>query len=160
MIVVSDTSPIHYLVLIRAVHVLPMLFGEVLIPRTVASEPSHARAPDEVRAWFQSLPPWVKIRAPFNVGTIERLDPGEAEAIALTFELGADLLLIDDSAGKRAAKRLGIMSIGTLAILDHAAQQGMLDFRGAVENLEIHTNFRMPLDLRDRLIEEHKNRSG
>jgi predicted nucleic acid-binding protein len=32
MIVVSDTSPINYLVLIGPVDVLPQLYGEVIVP--------------------------------------------------------------------------------------------------------------------------------
>jgi len=38
MIVVSDTSPLHYLVLIRCEHVLPRLFGRVLAPPGVITE--------------------------------------------------------------------------------------------------------------------------
>lgn len=155
MIVVSDTSPIRYLILIRAIDVLPTLFGEVLIPPTVAAELSHAKTPEPVRTWFQTLPDWVKVQSPVKVEAIARLDPGEVEAIALALELDADRLLIDDNAGKRAAKRLGVTAIGTLAILDLAAKQGLLDFRNAVETLETNTNFRMPPDLRDRLLNEH-----
>lgn len=101
MIVVSDTSPIRYLILIRAIDVLPTLFGEVLIPPTVAAELSHAKTPEPVRTWFQTLPAWVKVQTPLKVNAIERLDPGEVEAIALALELDADRLLIDDNAGKK-----------------------------------------------------------
>ncbi len=38
MIVVSDTSPLNYLVLIGADHVLPILFGRVVAPPVVLSE--------------------------------------------------------------------------------------------------------------------------
>lgn len=35
MIVVADSSPLNYLVLIDEVDLLPALFGEVLIPQAV-----------------------------------------------------------------------------------------------------------------------------
>lgn len=38
MIVVSDTSPLNYLILISADHVLPSLFGEVLAPPEVLAD--------------------------------------------------------------------------------------------------------------------------
>jgi predicted nucleic acid-binding protein len=38
MIVVSDTSPLNYLVLIDAIHVLPLLYQTVLIPEAVYAQ--------------------------------------------------------------------------------------------------------------------------
>ena len=38
MIVVSDTSPICYLVLIEAIDLLPQLYGQVIIPQAVLLE--------------------------------------------------------------------------------------------------------------------------
>lgn len=38
MIVVSDTSPLNYLVLIEEVEVLPAVFGRVVVPPVVVEE--------------------------------------------------------------------------------------------------------------------------
>ena len=38
MIVVSDTSPLNYLVLIEFQHILPELFERILIPEAVRQE--------------------------------------------------------------------------------------------------------------------------
>jgi len=38
MHVITDASPLHYLVLIACVHILPELFGHILVPRAVAAE--------------------------------------------------------------------------------------------------------------------------
>ncbi len=38
MIVVADTTPLNYLVLIEEAHLLPRLFGDVLIPPAVFEE--------------------------------------------------------------------------------------------------------------------------
>jgi len=160
MIIVSDTSPIRYLVLIRAIDVLKALFGEIIIPPIVAAELSHPNTPVPVRDWFQSCPSWIKVRAPLKVDVIDRIDPGEMEAIALALELDADRLLIDDRAGKKAAKNSGISAVGTLAILDLAGKQGLLDFSQSLSELENKTNFRMSPTLRDRLLAEHRKTSS
>ena len=51
MIVVSDTSPLNYLVLIEHSRVLPLLFGRVIAPPAVIAELQHPGAPAVVRAW-------------------------------------------------------------------------------------------------------------
>jgi len=38
VIVVADASPLHYLILIEHVHVLPALYGRVLVPPAVVTE--------------------------------------------------------------------------------------------------------------------------
>lgn len=63
-VVVSDTSPLHYLVLVGAVHYLPRLFSEVLIPPAVATELIHPNTPREVSSWATQAPAWLKIVEP------------------------------------------------------------------------------------------------
>jgi len=41
MIVVADTSPVNYLVLIDEIDLLPIIFGKVLIPEAVMEELQH-----------------------------------------------------------------------------------------------------------------------
>ena len=38
MLVVADTSPLRYLILIEHVHVLPALYGDVIVPPAVVRE--------------------------------------------------------------------------------------------------------------------------
>jgi len=45
MIVVSDTSPLNYLVLINEIDLLPKLFGNVIIPEAVLAELSQRGTP-------------------------------------------------------------------------------------------------------------------
>src|SRR5438105_15813680 len=97
MIVVADTTPLRYLVVIEREHVLPALYGRVLIPPAVADELNHENAPEVVRAWLAARPNWLEIRQPTRTLPPESdLDRGEQEAIALAEELAADLLLIDE----------------------------------------------------------------
>lgn len=56
MKVVSNTSPLCYLVLIEHIDVLPALFGEVIIPEGVILELKDKGAPEAVRQWLVSPP--------------------------------------------------------------------------------------------------------
>jgi predicted nucleic acid-binding protein len=64
MIVVSDTTPLNYLVHVDSVHLLPGLFVRVYTPSAVITELSHIRAPEAVRAWAASPPEWLKVQDP------------------------------------------------------------------------------------------------
>ena len=94
MIIVSDTSPINYLILIGQIDLLPQLFKQIIIPQAVYSELSDSLAPLPVQTWTVDTPSWLKIQ-PVSQPTDEiknLLDPGESEAIILAQELNADLL--------------------------------------------------------------------
>ena len=64
MLVIADTSPLHYLVLIEQTDILPALFGHVIIPPVVAEELQRPRTPAPVRAWMASPPAWLDMRPP------------------------------------------------------------------------------------------------
>jgi hypothetical protein len=51
MIVVADTSPLNYLVLLGHIDILAKIYAEVLAPQTVLDELQDSDAPAEVRAW-------------------------------------------------------------------------------------------------------------
>ena len=95
MIVVADTTPINYLVLIGYSSVLRDLFQRVILPRAVFQELQSPPAPDEIRAWCTSMPDWCRVESVKTVpAELMHLGAGEREAIALTEQLRADLLLI------------------------------------------------------------------
>ena len=94
--VVSDTSPLHYLVECEAIEILPALFQEILIPPTVHRELQHQKTPSRVRAWAQSLPGWVKVQAPAVLDDSLNVDEGEKEAICLAREVKAVAIRMDD----------------------------------------------------------------
>ena len=57
----------------------------------------------------------------------ENLDQGEAEAIVLTIERGADLLLVDERRGRRSATAAGLTVIGLLGVVTRAKRSGLID---------------------------------
>jgi predicted nucleic acid-binding protein len=135
MIVVSDTGPLNYLILINQIDILAQMYGEVVIPPAVQDEMLHRLAPDYVRAWICNPPPWLEVRTPGRVDERidQELDEGEREAIALIQNAsGPSLLLIDDLPGRIEATRLGLEIIGTLGVLLLAHKRGLLDMHEAI----------------------------
>jgi predicted nucleic acid-binding protein len=57
--------------------------------------------------------------------SVARLDPGEAEAIALAGELGAELI-VDEYQGRQIAQARGIPIIGTVGLVMEAARGGFI----------------------------------
>lgn len=155
MIVVADTTPLNYLIQIGEVDVLPELYKSVLIPEQVHREMQRAKAPAKVRDWAQKLPAWCEVRRveQRNTSGLEGIDAGEREAILLAIETNAELLLMDDAKGRRAALRNNLEVAGTLAVLRRASKRGLLDFRSALRKLD-QTNFRMADDLRESFLSE------
>ena len=156
-IVVADSGPLRYLVLIGEVDILPKLMGHVLVPSEVRAELDRPQTPMPVRAWITTPPPWLTVQpAPDMMDTaLAELDPGERAAIALALAIGADAILMDDRAGVRAALAKGLAVLGTLGALDRAARRGLIDFEAAISRLRT-TNFRYPTALLETMLKEHR----
>lgn len=159
MIVISDTAPLNYLVLIGCQDVLRDLFGQVIIPQKVFEELGRAETPAQVRTWIGHHPAWLEVRAVQGslAAISDKLGEGEREAIALAEELHADALLIDDRDGRAEAERHGVAVTGTLGVLRTAARQGLIDLREAVDRLR-QTSFREPTVLVAAMLHEDEER--
>jgi predicted nucleic acid-binding protein len=146
MLVVADTSPIHYLILIAHDAVLPLLYAQVVIPPAVLRELQDEETPEPVRLWVSNPPSWFEVRAPqqqIPVTDMPNLGLGEREAIVLAQELRADVLLIDERDGRRAARSRALAVVGTLGVLEKAAAGGLIDLPGALARLQA-TSFYAP----------------
>lgn len=120
MLVVSDTSPISNLLSIGRIDILERVFGRVLIPPAVASELLIAH--DQIPEFIQTQP----INTSIHIEAANHLDPGEVEAIQLTLNLGAEVLIIDDKEGRKVAIAEEIKCMGTLGVLVAAKLLGHL----------------------------------
>jgi predicted nucleic acid-binding protein len=144
-VVIADTSPLNYLLLIGEVAVLPALYRQVAIPREVMTELSDAAAPPSVSSWVLTPPNWLIVRSTGAVHedpTLQQLDPSERAAILLAQEEPDVLLSIDETAGRTEATRRGIPNTGTLGVLRVAAIRQLLDLPIALKRLT-ETNFRI-----------------
>jgi predicted nucleic acid-binding protein len=159
MIVVADTSPLNYLVLVQYQDVLPALFGRVLAPPAVIAELRHPGAPPAVRSWASTPPPWLEVRTPVNVDPDVKLGPGEAEAISLARELKADVVLIDERKAFTVARECGLFVTGTLGVLAIAAEKGLVSLPEVLAALR-RTSFRVSREVLDELLGRGTNSSG
>lgn len=150
MIVVSDTTPINYLLQLDLVELLRDLYGTVYLPSAVLRELEAEGSLKTVRAWAGDLPEWVVVRGLQREIPDEflHLDAGEAEALTLALEIGADVVLLDERKGRKAAEACGLEAAGTLAVLRDSAVAGRIDFDEEVSRLR-SLNFRVSDEIID-----------
>lgn len=155
MTVISDTSPLNYLLLLGETHLLPVLYGRILIPPAVLEELRRPSAPALVREWAAAPPGWLVVLAPQRSTDprLAELDEGEREALALALELHADLVLIDERDGREAAGACGLRIAGTLRVLTQGALLGLTSLPDAFRRLQA-TRFRVSQELLDTLLAE------
>jgi predicted nucleic acid-binding protein len=159
VIVVADASPLRYLILIEHTHVLPALYGHVIVPPAVITELTRERTPSLVRKWMVERRDWLHVQAPTQLTAPLRTDlgEGEREAIRLAVEMSADALLVDDRDARREAERLGVPVLGTLRVLADASQHGFADLAAVFARLR-QTNFRASTQLLQQLLDDAPRR--
>lgn len=143
MIVVSDTTPLISLLKINRIDLLEKLFGDVLIPQAVFDElTADERFQLEANRIRQTKFIAVKPVNPESASILKRatgLDQGESEAIVLTDELKADLLLMDEAKGRNVSAQMGLRIMGTIGILMAAYEEHELtsdEVRECVDGLQ------------------------
>lgn len=128
MIVVSDTTPLISLLKIEHLDLLKKLFGNVLIPQSVYDELT-ADERFRMEAELLQQKDFIKVQSVKNaesVSVLKRatgLDQGESEAIVLTDETNADLLLMDEAKGRAVSSEMGFRIMGTIGILMAAYEE-------------------------------------
>lgn len=157
MTVVSDASPLISLAAVQHLELLQQLYAEVLIPETVHHEIA-ATDPSAPGAGGIAAAEWIRVQPVRNRELVEALshevDRGEAAAIALAAETDADLLLIDERRGRKAAMRLGQRVIGVLGVLIEAKRRAhLLAVRPVLEALTAEAGFRVSNALYTRVLE-------
>jgi predicted nucleic acid-binding protein len=138
MIVIADTSPLNYLIRLGHADLLRVIYGDVFVPSAVLRELRHPEASAEVSAWASAPPAWL---GEVHVSQMDTSLPaelalGEREAISLTVQVKADLLLMDERAGRQQAESRKIAIAGTLAVLLVAAARGHIDFPASIAQLK------------------------
>lgn len=145
MIVVSNTSPLTNLAAIGLFEILYQLYPNIHIANGVWAElnafdqtwpgSSEVRAAD----WITQHP----VQNQSLVTALRRdLDKGEAETIALSIELNADLVLLDERPGRQIAESFGLPVAGVLGILLNAKTLNLLPaIKPALDDLRQQAGF-------------------
>lgn len=157
MIAVSNSTPLIALSKINRLNLLKEYFHDVYIPEEVYDEVVR-RGGELAGASEVASCNWIKVQQVKNRMAVETLsltlDMGEAEAIVLSKEMDA-LLIIDDGDGRRTAELLGLKITGTVGILLLASQEQKLDLKRAMDDLRAvgfrlsDTEYERILSLRD-----------
>ena len=111
--------------------VLKGFFGEVFLPEAVFSEVTSNDAffDEAVRIRNSDYIKIVKVINLDRVDFLQRatgLDRGESEAIVFADETNADLLLMDEAAGRKVAQNMKLPMTGSVGILVRAFQAGLI----------------------------------
>ena len=155
-VVVSDTTPLHYLILVGQDSVLEKLYGQVIVPPAVLQELNHQAAPQKILGWAKSPPVWLTVQTPAEIPPrFDNLDFGERQALALAKEIKAELVLLDDKVARRFAESESMKVKGTLGIVADAAKAGLLDFRQTVKTLQ-QTTMHLEPQLVELIIAEYE----
>ncbi|WP_276752986.1 DUF3368 domain-containing protein [Chlorogloeopsis fritschii] len=130
---------------------MQQLYRAILIPSAVYEELLDERAGETVITTVQSAD-WLEIRPVQNEELVnqlrDRVNVGEAEAIALAVEVEATRLLIDERLGRQAAKDLGLKITGVMGILLLAKRQNLImSVKPIMDDLTTQANFRISSQL-------------
>lgn len=147
MKVVSNSSPLINLSRIGKVDLLHQLYDQLLIPEAVWQEVvidgSGQPGAETIRTadWIQRH---TVQNQPLVQSLRRELDPGEAQAIALAFEINADVLLMDERLGRDIAEHFGVCYIGLIAVLVDAKHRNLIsDVKILLDDLRLKAGFRV-----------------
>jgi predicted nucleic acid-binding protein len=155
--VVSNSSPIIHLAKIGKLELLKEYFQTITVPEAVYREcVPEGKVREEVEIIKNA--DWIKVMQVESKKIVRLLqsllDDGESEAIALSLEIGADLILLDDSDAREKARLYGLKITGTIGILLQAKIERKID--SLKENLDRlkKTGFWLSNKLETRLLME------
>lgn len=154
MKVVSNSSPLIFLSAIGMLDMLKVEFGEILVPEAVYYEvtSNELKGSNEVKC-----ADWIKVQAVKRIEALSfmpMLDRGEESAIVLAIEQDADLVLLDDLAGRRAAMMQGLNVMGTLGFLKVMHRKGRIkNFKAVLDSLQ-KNGFWMAAELYNKMLED------
>lgn len=154
MIIVSDTSLITNLAAIGQLDLLHQLYSRVIIPQAVYNEMVGIDKVVPGAVEVQQLS-WIQTQTVVNSQQVteiqenqNNIDLGEAEAIILSLELKADLLLIDERRGRTVATSYGLNVTGLLGVLLQAKKQGLIPaIKPLIDQLIATADFRVSQEL-------------
>jgi len=139
MIVISDSTPLIHFGTINRLDLLRSMYGQIFITGAVHREVvTEGIALGKMDAFLieKEIGNWIEVVNPKGyVGEIcsrHGIHIGEAESILLARELNADLLLINERDGRRAAKKAGIKVKGTIGVISDCIGEHFLTVGAAV----------------------------
>ncbi len=154
MIVVSDSSPLISLAILKKLDLLDQLFDDIYVPNSVYDEITLQTKPH-----FKELQTFAanrikRVQNQLAVQFLQKeLDIGEAEAIVLAKELNISDVLIDEYKGRKIASANGLSPIGTIGVLIQAKRSGLIKAIKPELDKLVANHRRISQDLYDKALE-------
>ena len=130
MIIVSDSTILIGLAKVDRLDLLREAFYEIYVPEEVFKEVTD-RGIDKPGAQDIRKSAWIKVRTVKDRTQVNLLmasiDKGEAEVLALSKEMEAELILLDEEKARKSAVIAGFNVVGLLGILVLAKKLELLD---------------------------------
>lgn len=126
-LVIADAGPLIAFARLHHIGLLPQLFGRVLVTDIVFTE-CAGRSDFPESALIQEAVTRKQLElcaAPDFSAFAQKIDAGEASAIAVAIEYGCGVLM-DDKAGRRMAMNADVPVIGTVGVLVLAKRKGLV----------------------------------
>ena len=126
--VISNTTPLISLLKINRLGLLQEIYETIIVPKAVFIEIEKGK--DKPYYTDISQLDWIDIQEIKDKKALSYffdLDAGEAEVIVLASEIEADLVIIDETLGRRFAKHAGLKVTGTIGILIKAKELGLVE---------------------------------
>lgn len=159
MVVISNTACMSALARIGELRILQQLFGEVIIPNAVLLELLELRTFGLDTSCF-SKSDWLKTKEPHSSKLLagllsnQKIDIGEAFAIALAVELKANWLILDDLNARQIATGLQINITGLGGILIQAKKSELIShIKPLLDRCISEANFRLSLPVYDKILQ-------
>lgn len=127
-IVIADAGPLLAFSRLHQLELLPKLFERVMVTDDVFAECTCRSDLADAQIIQQAFSKRILQRCTTPDTHFElalHVDAGEASAIAVAIESGCGVLM-DDKAGRRMAKNLGVAAIGTAGVLVLAKQKQLI----------------------------------
>jgi len=143
MVVISDSTPLIHLAKLNKLNLLLKLYGEILITPEVYREvvvEGLMLGKEDAKEVEKLIERGIKIvehkRSPGKLAGRYRIHRGEAGSILLAKQVKVKLLLINERAGRIAAKAEGLKVKGTVGVVFDALNTGLINNKEAMDILK------------------------
>lgn len=137
--IISDASCFIILSKIGEIELLQKTYESVITTSVVATE------------FGLPLPEWIEIRDPVSRvrqdALEQKIDRGEASAIALALETPSTGIILDDQKARKIAESLGLEVTGTIGVIIRAKLNGIIPSIRPVLDQIRNTNFRLSAEI-------------
>jgi len=143
--IVSNSTPLINFASIDRLDVLESLFQKIWIPSAVETEViekgKHYKSSIKLKqADFIHTKPVINIE--HRNALLFDLDIGEAEAITIAFENNAELILLDEIAGRMVAEKYNLLFTGSIGCLVEAKRKNIIySIKDLLIEMKIKANF-------------------